>query len=137
MGFNHCYLTNVLDLQRNLDNVGLETFIKMYRSYDALTGPSECFEFIEENKKIEKRNSKEILKDSENIDKNKTTLVCTHSENLFLLKNLLDDKFSLEIISKFGVNQNIKKKNISILINIFKTSNFLINLDHLLKDDDY
>jgi hypothetical protein len=48
MGFNHCYLTNVLDLQRNLDNVGLKKFIKMYRSYDALTGPSECFEFIEE-----------------------------------------------------------------------------------------
>jgi hypothetical protein len=36
---------------------------------------------------------KNIIK---NIDKNKTTLVCTHSENLFLLKNLLDDKFSLE-----------------------------------------
>ena len=48
MGFNHCYLTSVLDLQRNLDNVGLEKFIKNYRSYDALTGPSECFEFIEE-----------------------------------------------------------------------------------------
>jgi hypothetical protein len=48
MGFNHCYLTSVLDLQRNLDNVGLEKFIKTYRSYDALTGPSECFEFIEE-----------------------------------------------------------------------------------------
>ena len=48
MGFNHCYLTNILDLQRNLDNVGLEKFIKTYRSYDALTGPSECFEFIEE-----------------------------------------------------------------------------------------
>jgi hypothetical protein len=52
MGFNHCYLTNVLDLQRNLDNVGLEKFIKMYRSYDALTGPSECFEFIEEKIKL-------------------------------------------------------------------------------------
>jgi hypothetical protein len=48
MGFNHCYLTSVLDLQRNLDNVGLEKFIKTYRSYDALSGPSECFEFIEE-----------------------------------------------------------------------------------------
>jgi hypothetical protein len=47
MGFNHCYLTSVLDLQRNLDNVGLEKFIKTYRSYDALTGPSECFEFLE------------------------------------------------------------------------------------------
>jgi len=52
MGFNHCYLTNVLDLQRNLDNVGLEKFIKTYRSYDALTGPSECFEFIEEKIKL-------------------------------------------------------------------------------------
>ena len=48
MGFNHCYLTSVEDLQRNLDNVGLEKFIKTYRSYDALTGPSECFAFIEE-----------------------------------------------------------------------------------------
>jgi hypothetical protein len=48
MGFNHCYLTSVEDLQRNLDNVSLEKFIKTYRSYDALTGPSECFEFIEE-----------------------------------------------------------------------------------------
>jgi len=48
MGFNHCYLTNVDDLQRNLDNVGLEKFIKTYRSYDAVSGPSECFTFIEE-----------------------------------------------------------------------------------------
>ena len=48
MGFNHCYLTSVKDLERHLDNVGLEKFIKMYRSYYALTGPSECFEFIEE-----------------------------------------------------------------------------------------
>ena len=48
MGFNHCYLTNVEDLQKNLDNVGLEKFIKTYRSYDALTGPGECFRFIEQ-----------------------------------------------------------------------------------------
>ena len=48
MGFNHCYLTSIKDLERHLDNVGLEKFIKMYRSYDALTGPSECFEFIEQ-----------------------------------------------------------------------------------------
>jgi hypothetical protein len=52
MGFNHCYLTSVLDLQRNLDNVGLEKFIKIYRNYDALTGPNECFEFIEEKIKL-------------------------------------------------------------------------------------
>ena len=48
MGFNHCYLTSVKDLQTHLDNVGLEKFIKNYRSYDALSGPSECFTFIEE-----------------------------------------------------------------------------------------
>jgi hypothetical protein len=52
MGFNHCYLTSVDNLQLHLDNVGLEKFIKMYRSYDALTGPSECFEFIEEKIKL-------------------------------------------------------------------------------------
>ena len=34
--------------QKNLDNVGLEKFIKTYRSYDALTGPGECFRFIEQ-----------------------------------------------------------------------------------------
>jgi hypothetical protein len=48
MGFNHCYLTSVENLQLELNNVGLELFIKRYRKYDALTGPSECFRFIEE-----------------------------------------------------------------------------------------
>ena len=52
MGFNHCYLTSIDNLQTHLDNVGLEKFIKTYRSYDALTGPSECFEFIEEKIKL-------------------------------------------------------------------------------------
>jgi len=64
MGFNHCYLTNVLDLQRNLDNVGLEKFIKIYRSYDALTGPSECFEFIEEKIK----DYEEVIRNNNHID---------------------------------------------------------------------
>jgi hypothetical protein len=58
MGFNHCYLTSVDDLQRNLDNVGLEKFIKTYRSYDALTGPGECFRFIEQ--KIEENELQQI-----------------------------------------------------------------------------
>jgi hypothetical protein len=60
MGFNHCYLTSIENLQTHLDNVGLEKFIKMYRSYDALTGPSECFEFIEE--KIKECELQQILK---------------------------------------------------------------------------
>lgn len=58
MGFNHCYLTSVEDLQRYLDNVGLEKFIKTYRSYDALTGPSECFKFLED--KIEEYELQQI-----------------------------------------------------------------------------
>jgi hypothetical protein len=37
-----------------------------------------------------------------NGDNNKTTLVCTHSENLFLLKNLLDKDFTLENKLLFG-----------------------------------
>ena len=58
MGFNHCYLTSIDNLETHLDNVGLEKFIKMYRSYDALTGPSECFEFIE--KKIKEYGLQQI-----------------------------------------------------------------------------
>ena len=58
MGFNHCYLTSVKDLERHLDNVGLEKFIKTYRSYDALTGPSECFKFLED--KIEENELQQI-----------------------------------------------------------------------------
>jgi hypothetical protein len=58
MGFNHCYLTSIQDLQKNLDNVGLEKFIKTYRSYDALTGPSECFKFLED--KIEENELQQI-----------------------------------------------------------------------------
>jgi hypothetical protein len=58
MGFNHCYLTNIEDLQKYLDNVGLQKFIKTYRSYDALTGPSECFKFLED--KIEENELQQI-----------------------------------------------------------------------------
>lgn len=58
MGFNHCYLTSIENLQTHLDNVGLEKFIKTYRSYDALTGPSECFKFLED--KIEENELQQI-----------------------------------------------------------------------------
>ena len=47
MGFNHCYLISVEQLETEFKNVGLETFVKRYRKYDALTGPSECFRFLE------------------------------------------------------------------------------------------
>jgi hypothetical protein len=48
MGFNHCYLSTTENLQIEFENVGLETFVKRYRKYDALTGPSESFRFLEE-----------------------------------------------------------------------------------------
>jgi hypothetical protein len=51
MGFNHRYLTSVESLQTELNNIGLELFVKRYRKYDALTGPSECFRFLEEKQK--------------------------------------------------------------------------------------
>jgi hypothetical protein len=58
VGFNHCYLSNVENLQNELNNVGLERFIKSYRKYDALTGPSECFRFLEQ--KIEEYELQQI-----------------------------------------------------------------------------
>jgi hypothetical protein len=48
MGFNHCYITSVENLQLELNNVGLETFVKRYQKYECITGPSESFRFLEE-----------------------------------------------------------------------------------------
>jgi hypothetical protein len=51
MGFNHCYLSNVENLQKEYESVGLENFVKRYRKYDAITGPTECFNFLDEKRK--------------------------------------------------------------------------------------
>ncbi len=51
MGFNHCYISSVENLQLELEMWGLETFVKRYRKYDAITGPSESFRFLEEKQK--------------------------------------------------------------------------------------
>jgi hypothetical protein len=48
MGFNQCYISSIETLQLELNNVGLETFVKRYRKYECITGPSECFGFLEE-----------------------------------------------------------------------------------------
>lgn len=48
MGFNHCYISSVENLQKEFDSVGLEEFVRRYRKYDAITGPSKSFEFLEE-----------------------------------------------------------------------------------------
>jgi hypothetical protein len=80
MGFNHCYLTSIEDLQKYLDNVGLQKFIKTYRSYDALTGPSECFEFIEE--KIKENELQQISL----VDKGQNTQT-TKGRRAFIIEN--------------------------------------------------
>jgi len=51
MGFNHCYISSVENLQREFEMKGLEQFVKSYRKYDAITGPSESFRFLEEKQK--------------------------------------------------------------------------------------
>jgi len=51
MGFNHCYISSVENLQLELERWGLETFVKRYRKYDAITGPNESFKFLDEKKK--------------------------------------------------------------------------------------
>jgi hypothetical protein len=51
MGFNHCYVGNVIEVQKELDELGLEKFVKRYQKYDAISGESKCIDFIE--KKVE------------------------------------------------------------------------------------
>jgi len=67
MGFNHCYISSVENLQSELNNVGLELFIKRYRKYDAITGPSESFRFLEEKQKEYELQSIQV------VDKGKET----------------------------------------------------------------
>jgi hypothetical protein len=47
MGFNQCYVGNILQIQKELDMVGLDEFVKRYTSYEAITGDSESIDFIE------------------------------------------------------------------------------------------
>ncbi len=70
MGFNHCYISSVENLQKELEMWGLETFVKRYRKYDALTGPSECFRFLEEKQKEYELQSVQVVDEGE---KEKTT----------------------------------------------------------------
>jgi hypothetical protein len=51
VGFNQCYISTIENLQKELDNVGLEVFVKQYQKYECLTGPSESMNFIEDKVK--------------------------------------------------------------------------------------
>jgi len=66
MGFNHCYISSVENLQLELDMVGLETFVKRYRKYDAITGPSESFRFLEEKIKEYEKITNNIIDTNNN-----------------------------------------------------------------------
>lgn len=52
MGFNHCYVGNILQIQKELDEVGLKEFVRRYQKYDAISGDSECIDFIEKRVKL-------------------------------------------------------------------------------------
>lgn len=68
MGFNHCYISSVENLQLELEMWGLETFVKRYRKYDAITGPSESFRFLEDKVK---EYEKVINNNTDNINDSK------------------------------------------------------------------
>jgi len=46
MGFNRCYVSNVLQIHKELDELGLKKFVERYHKYDAITGDSESISFI-------------------------------------------------------------------------------------------
>jgi hypothetical protein len=52
MGFNHCYVGNILYLQKELEDVGLEKFVKRYSSYEFISGDTESVDFIEQRVKL-------------------------------------------------------------------------------------
>lgn len=46
MGFNQCYVGNILQIQKELDEYGLQEFVRLYRKYDSISGDSESIDFI-------------------------------------------------------------------------------------------
>lgn len=57
MGYHHCHVPNMQQIQRELESYGLEEFIRVYSKYECLIGDSEVIEFIEQ-KAIELENKK-------------------------------------------------------------------------------
>jgi hypothetical protein len=52
MGFNQCYVGNVLQVQKELDEYGLKEFVRRYQKYDSISGDIESIEFIEKRIKL-------------------------------------------------------------------------------------
>jgi hypothetical protein len=57
MGYHHCHVPNMKQIQRELESLGLEEFIRIYSKYECLIGDSDVIEFIEQ-KAIELENKK-------------------------------------------------------------------------------
>lgn len=47
MGFNRCYVSNILQIHKELDELGTENFVKRYNKYDSIIGDSESVNFIQ------------------------------------------------------------------------------------------
>lgn len=48
MGMLYVYLPDVKQLKNELNQIGLELFVKRYTSYESLSGSSESMNFVEE-----------------------------------------------------------------------------------------
>lgn len=67
MGFNHCYVGNILQIQKELEDVGLEKFVKRYSSYEFISGDTESIDFIEQRVKLYEQYKKNIIINNDNI----------------------------------------------------------------------
>jgi hypothetical protein len=47
----YVHLPQVEQLMKEFENVGIETFVDTYTSYESLTGPSDSMKFIEDKVK--------------------------------------------------------------------------------------
>ena len=48
MGFNKCILPSIEIMQKEIDDNGIETFIRRYKKYDSIMGDSDRMAFLEQ-----------------------------------------------------------------------------------------
>lgn len=65
MGFNKCILPSIETMQSEIDNVGLEEFVKRYGRYDSIMGDSDRVEFLE----------KKVMEYENDINNNNTNTI--------------------------------------------------------------
>jgi hypothetical protein len=63
MGFNHRQVSNILQVHKELDELGLDKFIKQYHKCDAISGDSESVYFIKNlvEKYYNEKNNNDIV----------------------------------------------------------------------------